>query len=227
MKKSKIYLIIFLIFIILGLIIISNYCESSTIGSESIGNVVKNNYSHYPNAKIKIAIVSGMHPRETLSSSVLPYVIKVYTLLNNVEIVNYQVTVLESPEDFNIGRYNGEKLVHDFVVEDISKSNYDIVIIGHDHEKGYGEGFYIATPSMDEKSVVIAENLMKTLTNFNYYKRNTSIPPSSSSITTVDTPIVRTGTPLLVYEIPEWLGFFESFKESYSLICSFVKYKNK
>lgn len=219
MDKSKIKLIIIIILVIFaGIFLFVESHETSEIGSESIGYVVKDTYSHYPNPSSKIAVVSGMHPRETLSSQVLPSVIKIYAALNNVEVVNYQVTVLDNPEDFSISRNNGEKLVRNHVVKDVAKSNFDLVIIGHDHEEGYGEGFYIATPSMDSKSVTLANKVMKDLPNFNYYKRNVNTPPQSSSIGMVNNPIVATGTPLFVYEIPEWLGFFEAFIESYKLL---------
>ncbi len=165
-----------------------------------------------------------MHPREKLSSEVLPWVVKIYAALHNVEIVNYQITVTDNPENFYISRSNGEKLVHEYVVSDIAKSDFDLVIIGHDHEPNYGEGFYIATPSMDTKSVTLAENVINELSDFNYYKRNSSQTPMSSSIRTVDDPIVATGTPLFVYEIPEWLGFFEAFIKSYELIDISSKY---
>ena len=223
MDKSKIRLILVILVIFLGIYLFIDSHETVEIGSESIGYVVKDTYSHYPNPSNKIAIVSGMHPRETLSSDVLPLVIKIYAFLNNVKIVNYQVTVLDNPKDFAIGRANGEKLVHDYVVKDIAKSNFDLIIIGHDHEKGYGEGFYIATPSMDSKSVTFANKVMEDIPNFNYYKRNLSIPPKSSSIRMVDNPIVATGTPLFVYEIPEWSWFFEAIIESYRLIDASFK----
>ena len=223
MDKSKIRLILVILVIFLGIYLFIDSHETVEIGSESIGYVVKDTYSHYPNPSNKIAIVSGMHPRETLSSDVLPLVIKIYAVLNNVKIINYQVTVLDNPKDFAIGRANGEKLVHDYVVKDIAKSNFDLIIIGHDHEKGYGEGFYIATPSMDSKSVTFANKVMEDIPNFNYYKRNLSIPPKSSSIRMVDNPIVATGTPLFVYEIPEWSWFFEAIMESYRLIDASFK----
>ena len=223
MDKSiiKLILIIFLIFVGIYLFIDSH--ETLEIGSESIGYVVKDTYSHYSNPNAKIAIVSGMHPRETLSSQVLPFLIKIYAFLNNVEIVNYHVTVLDNSENFVIGRANGEKLVRNHVVKDIAKSNFDLVIIGHDHEEGYGEGFYIATPSMDSKSVTLADNVIEDIPYFNYYKRDVSIAPQSSSIRMVNNPIVATGTPLFVYEIPERSWFVEAFIESYSLIDASFK----
>ena len=209
--------------LVIGIYLFMNSHESLEIGSEYIGYVVKDTYSHYPNPNGKIAIVTGMHPRETLSSQILPEVIKVYAVLNNVEIVNYQIVVLDNPEDFVISRRNGEKLVRSYVVKDLAKSNFDLVIIAHDHEKGYGEGFYIATPSMDSKSVTLANKVMKDLPTFNYYQRDVNTTPQSSSIRMVNDPIVATGTPLFVYEIPEWFGLIDVFFESYMLIDASFK----
>ena len=220
MKKRRMILIIILFLLIIGagLCLFANLCETQTIGSNNLGYVTKSTYSHYGDSEHKIAVASGMHSREKLSADVLPIAVKFYALFNKVDIVNYQVTVLDNPDDFYIGRSNGESLVNNYVVNDIAKENFDLVIIGHDHEEGYGDGFYIATPSMDSKSVNLAEKAINNIPNFNYYKRDTTKSAKSSSITTVDNPIVATGTPLFVYEIPEWLGFFEALGNSYSLI---------
>ncbi|MBZ9571484.1 hypothetical protein KQY27_07980 [Methanobrevibacter sp. TMH8] len=206
-----------------GITLFINMHDSENIGSNNLGYVTKDTYSHYGNSDKKIAIVSGMHARETLSANVLPEVAKIYAFFNNVEVVNYKVTVLANPENFAVGRANGETLVHDFVVKDIAKENYNLVIVGHDHEQGYGDGFYIATPSMDYKSINLAEKVMSDLPDFKYYKRDTESSAKSTSITRVDNPIVATGTPLFVYEIPEWLSFSEAFSKSYDLVSSSFK----
>ena len=78
---------------------------------------------------ILIAMITGMHPRETLSSTVVPYVIKFYALTHNVEITNYQVTVPDNPTDFDIGRANDQALVAKYITHDIKKSNESLVII--------------------------------------------------------------------------------------------------
>lgn len=225
LKRKEIITLIFIVLftIAISFLIFANSYESEIIGSESIGHVTKDNYSYYGNAKIKIAIVSGMHPREKLSSDVLPNIARNYALLNNVEVVNYKVDVIKNAEDFYQSRINGEALVKRIVVPDINKSNYDLVIIGHDHEEGYGDGFYIATPSMDEKSVNLAEIVNSDLSDFKYYKRNINNSIESNSIITVDNPIVSTGTGLFVYEIPEWLGYDEAYFESYKLLETSVK----
>jgi hypothetical protein len=220
MNKFKKIIIILFVFLLIGLGVyfFVNYHEVSNIGSNTLGYVEKDVYSHYPKPSVKIAVVSGMHPRENLSKEVLPNVVKNFSSNNNVEIVNYKVVVLDNPDNFVLSRANGEKLVHDFVIPDIKASDFDLVIIGHDHEKGYGDGFYIATPSMDSKSVDLAEKVIKKIPVFNYYKRSTEKAPESTSITNVDNPIVKTGTPLFVYEIPEWLSSEEAYLKSYDLV---------
>ncbi|KZX11702.1 hypothetical protein [Methanobrevibacter filiformis] len=191
--------------------------EITQIGSQSIGYVDKVIYSHHPNASAKIAIITHMHSRENLSSNALEEVVR-KSGLNDVEIVNYNVTVLESAQEFYQGRLNGEKLVRDYVVPDINNSDFDLVIIAHDHEKGYGDGFYIATPNMDPLSVNLAEKVKVNLPDFNYYQRSQTRNPTSTSILGVNKHIIDTGTPVFVYEAPEWLSYAEVFSKSDELV---------
>jgi len=220
MKKT--YTIIILFILIAGAIffILLNSSEKSTLGTNSVGYVTKNVYNHYGATGPKIAVVTGMHPREDLSIAVVPQVIKLYALTHNVEIVNYQVAVTDNPAVFSTGRHNGESLVANYVIPDIKQSDYSLVIICHDHERGYGEGYYIATPTMDSKSVTLAGAAHSLLPDFNYYQRDTSKRTQSSSIKAVDAPITASGTPVFVYEIPEWYGYIESFFKSNDLIST-------
>ncbi|MGB9938189.1 MAG: hypothetical protein ACPK7O_10780 [Methanobacterium sp.] len=222
-KKSLLRLLLILVIIGAGLFFFYNSGDHSIIGSNSNGYVTKDVYSHYGGGQNQIAIVTGMHPREKLSQAVIPSALKFYALVNDVEIVNYQVTVTNNPTDFSESRNNGESLVASYITPDIQKSNYGLVIICHDHEKGYGDGYYIATPSMDAKSVALAEAVHTILPNFNYYKRNTEKKAQSSSIVKVDNPITQSGTPVFVYEMPEWHSSIEAFLNSYSLISSSFK----
>ena len=217
-KKAFMIIILFIGIIAAGLFMLYNSSEHSKLGSDTRGYVTKDVYNHYGTSGPTIAVITGMHPRETSAKTVVPNVIKLYALTHNVQIVNYQVTVTDSPQDFTTGRHNGEGLVAKYVVPDIAKSNCSLAIIVHDHERGYGNGYYIATPTMDTKSVALAETVHTLLPDFNYYQRNTDEKAQSSSITKVDTPIVTTGTPVFVYEIPEWLGTADVFSNSNRLI---------
>ncbi len=217
-KRAFLVIILFVGIVAAGLFMLYNSSEHSKLGSDSRGYVTKDVYAHYGSSGPTIAVITGMHPRETSAKTVVPSVIKFYALTHNVQIVNYQVTVTDSPQDFTTSRKNGEGLVAKYIIPDIAKSNYNLVIIVHDHEKGYGNGYYIATPTMDAKSVTLAETVHTILPDFNYYQRNTDEKAQSSSITKVDNPIVATGTPVFVYEIPEWLGSTDVFSNSNRLI---------
>lgn len=181
----------------------------SVLGADSKGVVTKDvltsNITSNTHKKT-IAVVTGMHPREISAKDVVPGVLEAYALTHDVGIVNYKVNVTDHPDDFTLGRANGESLVAQYVIPDIKKSNYSLVIIVHNHRKGYGNGYYIATPTMDAKSIALGESFKKVLPTFNYYKRNNDDTPEQSSINKVDRPITDSGTPVFVYEIPEWLG---------------------
>jgi hypothetical protein len=203
----KNYQIIIIICVLIGLAyILINYGTSSMIGSDSKGSVNKEVYSHPGYFGPKIAIITGMHPREISAKNVVPEVIKSYVDTHNVEIVNYKINVTQDPQDFSIGRANGQDLVAKYVIPDIQKSHYSMVIIVHNHMQSYGNGYYIATPSMDTKSIAFGQSVHIIMPDFNYYTRNTTQQPEGTSINQVDNPIVTTGTPVFVYEIPEWLG---------------------
>lgn len=218
-KKIKIIIISLIIIIaaILGFFILTEG-SSEIIGEDNLGSVTKVNYTHSDDTTVKIAVVSGMHSREKLHKLILPLVCRAFAFSHgDVEVINYQIKVTDSPEDFNRGRANGETLVHDYVVNDVAELDPDLVIIGHDHEQGYGEGYYIATPTMDNASVDLAEEVTGDI-GFNYYKRNKTRPSKSTSIKRVDTPLVETGTRVFVYEIPETDSKTIAFIESYRLL---------
>lgn len=242
-KKSHLSKIIFILAalcIISSLIIIPNSTFSnllglhnsitpdhSFLGSDSRGYVTKDIYSNYGSSGPKIAVITGMHPREASAKNVVPQVINSYVNKHNVEIVNYVINVTSSPNDYAVGRHNGEGLVAQYVVPDIKNSNYDLVIICHNHRYGYGNGYYIATPTMDPKSVSLAEEIHNVLPDFNYYRRNTDEKAESTSINKVDSPITASGTPLFVYEIPEWVGSSDVYYNSNRLIDACFNILNK
>ena len=218
-KKAKIVIISLIIIIaaILGFFILTEG-SSELIGENSLGTVTKVTYPHSDDTTVKIAVVSGMHSREKLHKFILPLVCWAFAFSHgDVEVINYQVQVTDSPDDFDRGRANGESLVHDYVVSDVANANPDLVIIGHDHEPGYGEGYYIATPTMDNASVDLADVVADDIW-FNYYTRNKTRPSKSTSIKKVDAPLVETGALVFVYEIPETDSKTLAFIESYSLL---------
>ncbi len=221
MKKSSVLLIILLA--VVSVYLFANFSQHSTLGSNQQGYVTKDVYSHYGNPQAKIAVVTGMHPRENLSTNTVPLVVKIFALTNNVEIVNYHVTVTDQPDDFYAGRENGQALVAQYVIPDVKQSDYQLVIVAHDHEQGYGEGYYIATPTHDSKSVTLGEAVHQLLPLFNYYSGSSTSREKSSSISQVDRPMTNAGFPVFVYEIPEWNTQIQAVQMTYQLFSASSK----
>ena len=134
-RSSKIIIIIVSLLIIGGIIFFEStqYPEIkyTTIANTSIGTV-EVGIAGNENATKCIALITGIHPRETLSID--PEIQSAREFANdNVKIINYKVTVTENPEDYEQGRANGESLVHDYVNPNVTASDADAVIISHSH----------------------------------------------------------------------------------------------
>ncbi len=225
--KLKTKLILILIILIIGGFFVlqnSNYNEITyhTLGNTSIGTVEKG-ISGNENATTCIALITGIHPRETLSIG--PEIEAAKQFGNDdVKIIHYKVTVTQNPMDYAEGRANGESLVHDYVNPDVTSSDADAVIISHSHVPEYGQGFYLATPEMDSASVSIARNIEQS-SDFNYYPVTGNETYKSTSAVLVSKPIAQAGYPTFVYEIPEdvW-EFMVTFKtkELFNLISKNV-----
>ena len=153
------------------------------------------------NATKCIALITGMHPREPLSIGPEIEAAKQFGG-DDVKIIHYKVTVTRDAQDYNLGRANGESLVHDYVNPHVTSSDADAVVISHSHIPEYGEGFYVATPQMDDASVRIAKNINQS-GDFNYYPVTGNETYKSSSAVLVSKPIAQAGYPTLVYEVPE------------------------
>jgi hypothetical protein len=192
----------------------------SLLGSDIRGYVVKDVYSTSktlsPNSKT-IVIVTGIHPREGLSKNVTDDLIDKYRLNSNMNIIHYDITVTNNPDNYKVGRTYGEGLAADYILPDILRSTDDLVIICHDHKPGYGQGFYIATPEMDEKSVRLAELVNQSIPGFNYYRAE-EVREHTTSALKFSKPLASSGYPTFVYEIPEWL----TYNESYSMTKTFI-----
>ncbi|MBQ9026482.1 MAG: hypothetical protein IJ104_08935, partial [Methanobrevibacter sp.] len=155
-----------------------------------------------PNSTTEIVLIAGIHPREPLSIEPELEAAKEFAKTHDVKLTTYHVNVTKDPTVYQASRDNGESLVHDYVVPDINNTDAKAVIISHSHIEGYGEGFYLATPAMDDASVSIAEEIANK-SGFNYFPTNPSKPFQATSAKLVSKPIADAGYPTFVYEIPE------------------------
>lgn len=226
MKKKFLIPPIIILIAFFGFFMLSSPATSiqhENLGSNELGVVTKDTYSHKEKNKVKIAVISGMHPREKLATNVVPQVVKKFAHEKEVEIVNYQVNVTYNPDHFYIGRDNGEALVKKFVVPDIVNSDCDLVIIAHDHEKGYGNGSYIATPTRDDNSIALGEAVHKLEPEIRFYPGIDGVRKQASSVKLVDKPISDAGKPVFVYELPEWTSHDNATQTTYWLLDASLK----
>lgn len=216
--KKIVTIIMFLMIIVTVPYLIYEWHSHEELGSNDMGYVTKDIYNHY-NAEKTIILITGIHPRENLAINPEIESAKRFALTHNAILINYNVTVTKDAEDYKNSRYNGEHLVADIVLPDIYKSKADTVIISHSHIEGYGEGFYLATPAMDDESVRIAEGVKNSGIDFNYFKTDKNATSyESTSIELVSKPLADRGYPTLVYEIPENITEQESTDRTYDLL---------
>ena len=226
-RRTKILLIIILV-LILAVVIINDKTQFDNspyhvIGNNSLGTVEKIIYGN-ASANNSIALITGIHPREKLAINPEIKAAKEYASEHDdVKIIHYQVNVTKDKKDYKKSRNNGESLVHDFVNPDVTQSDADCVIISHSHVEWYGEGYYLATPQMDNASVKIAKKINKT-TDFGYYPRTGNETYKSTSATLVSCPIAKAGYPTFVYEIPENITKQDSTDKAKELFDLMVKY---
>lgn len=201
-RKTKIIIIVFFL-IIADILFVGNRFfipHYETIADTDIGTVEVATYGN-ENATKCIALITGIHPRETLAIN--PEIDAAKQFANDdVKIIHYKVTVTKNAQDYSKGRANGESLAHNYVNSNVTASDADAVIISHSHIPGYGEGFYVATPTMDHASVKIAENINQA-SDFNYYPVTSNETYKSTSAVLVSKPIAEAGYPTFVYEVPE------------------------
>ncbi|AXV38149.1 MAG: hypothetical protein KO217_06645 [Methanobacteriaceae archaeon] len=227
-KKSikKKYILVLSIILVPTLIFASMYSSleynshTEIIGRDDIGIVTKEVYSPvtaFSGEKKTIVLVTGIHPRENLSIKVVDNLVKDLHLTSNQELVHYSIDVRKNPLDYNKGRSNGEQLAARYILPDILKSDYDLVIVCHDHAPGYGEGFYIATPKMDESSVLLAENVNRSIYDFRYYKSSNS-SESSTSNTLFTKPLAVNGYKAFVYEMPHLTSYVKAYNMTENLL---------
>lgn len=211
--------------------------KHTTLGSDSRGDVIKDVYT--PNntlssklgnitgtssqKKVKVAVVTGIHPRETLSINASNAVVKDYAKSHNVEIVHYTIIVHENFDYYTSGRNKGQGLAADYILPDVAKSDYDLVIICHDHKKGYGDGFYIATPLMDNKSVTLAEKVDSAMSGLRFLPSDSNPKKKGTSTEIFTKPLAASGHPTFVYESPEWVSYNEAYNTTYNLIDTAYK----
>ena len=168
-----------------------------TIGKNSIGTVTLEGPYGNANSSVKVAYILGQHPRESNAHDAI-----YNSLLNNSDYLNYsyyvyRINVTAESDDFEESRMNGQLLAQDYVVKDVLKNGYGLVIDIHASNGGYVQDPYIFAPvSNDTVAYDAANNVTKAINYVIYYEPASYSSPQYSTI-----PIDEGGIPAIVFEM--------------------------
>ena len=168
-----------------------------TIGKNSIGTVTLEGSYGNANSSVKVAYILGQHPRESNAHDAI-----YDSLLNNSDYLNYsyyvyRINVTAESDDFEESRMNGQLLAQDYVVKDVLKNGYDLVIDIHASNGGYVQDPYIFAPvSNDTVAYEAANNVTQAINYVIYYEPASYSSPQYSTI-----PIEEGGIPAIVFEM--------------------------
>ena len=168
-----------------------------TIGKNSIGTVTLEGPYGNANSSVKVAYILGQHPRESNAHDAI-----YDSLLNNSDYLNYsyyvyRINVTAESDDFEESRMNGQLLAQDYVVKDVLKNGYDLVIDIHASNGGYVQDPYIFAPvSNDTVAYEAANNVTQAINYVIYYEPASYSSPQYSTI-----PIDERGIPAIVFEM--------------------------
>ena len=168
-----------------------------TIGKNSIGTVTLEGPYGNANSSVKVAYILGQHPRESNAHDAI-----YDSLLNNSDYLNYsyyvyRINVTAESDDFEESRMNGQLLAQDYVVKDVLKNGYDLVIDIHASNGGYVQDPYIFAPvSNDTVAYDAANNVTQAINYVIYYEPASYSSPQYSTI-----PIEEGGIPAIVFEM--------------------------
>jgi hypothetical protein len=173
----------------------SMVASKEILGNNSMGVVTKEGPYGNPNSTIKIAYILGQHPRESRShNATIANIRENSNSLKNCYYL-YYINVTEGTYDYSEGRLNGQKLAYKYIVPDINKNNYGLVIDVHASNGRYIDKSFTFVPARDSASLKVAKSMTKSLKWLYYY----SMPePSSPAYSTI--PIIKNGTPAIIYE---------------------------
>ncbi len=175
--------------------------EHEILGSDSNGIVTKSGPYGNPNSANKIAIIVGVHPLEASSHRAIVESILVLSKSLNSSYYIYSVDVTNNVSDYDKGRINGQLLANKYVVPDIKRNKFKLVIDVHSNrgkDTGYKESRFLSVPVKSSKSKLIASEIITKIPWLVYYVPPNEKGPKSPKYVTI--PLITSGTPSIVYE---------------------------
>lgn len=179
----------------------SNYnrLESVNLGSNDLGSVDLIGPIGNKNSNTKIAYIIGVHPLESNVHNALYNSIIAKSDSLDYSYYIYRINVTKAPDDYDIGRMNGQLLAKEFIVPDATSKDYNLVVDIHSNQGtsggSYEETNFIFAPLNDPASKIFADEIIAKIPPLVYY-----FPKSQTSPEYVTVPIIQSGTPAIIYE---------------------------
>ncbi|OPX59829.1 MAG: hypothetical protein A4E25_00875 [Methanobacterium sp. PtaB.Bin024] len=181
------------------------------LGEHDYGFVVR--YGPYGNiySPVKVAYVVGVHPQEVQAHQAMKTVISSEKSFKHCYYV-YEITVTKSRDNYTKGRIYGQQLALDYAVPNIKKMNYNLVIDVHSTKGDYPETRFISVPADDSRSLYLAHLIVNKISWLVFYVPPFDGGPTSGPYVTI--PIIKSGTPAMVYETYTYASFNETLEHA-------------
>jgi hypothetical protein len=171
-----------------------------TLGGTSYGYV--NLLGPFGTGKNKVAIIVGVHPQEVQTHiAMLNAISDLSSQLKNVQIWVYMVVVTKDVSNYSLGRTHGQNLAQAYVVPNVIKSGFKLVMDCHGNRGNYYVNGKMVTNSMYAPSNGASSNYYSNKI-INYSKGNlvhyTVVDGTSPKYVTL--PIAAKGIPAIIYE---------------------------
>ena len=172
---------------------------SQVLAETEMGNVTKEGPYGNSSSPVKIAYIIGVHPWELYSHEVAEKAVKNHSSSLKYCYYIYKITVPGGiNSDYETGRMDGQLLARNYVVPDIEKNDFQLVMDIHSNkgtEDFYDIDWFLNVPYNDTRTNEIALELQKKIPGIAIYD-----PPISSSPSYVTIPLIKNGTPAIIYE---------------------------
>ncbi|MGB9936399.1 MAG: hypothetical protein ACPK7O_01635 [Methanobacterium sp.] len=198
--------------------------DMESLGSTEYGNVIKSGPYGNPYGTQKIAFIVGVHPLEENSHRAITASLLSLNKSLNSSYYIYSIHVSKDRDSYNNGRMNGQLLAKNFVVPDIQKNYFNLVIDVHSNRGGnFKNEIFVFVPQNEPESIKDANNIIAQIPWLVYYVPPSEEGPKSPAYVTI--PLIESGNPALIYETYRYEPFDVTVKRAVDFIKGVDKLK--
>ena len=169
---------------------------TTKLGNNSLGSVYKEGPYGNTSSDIKLAYITGVHPREKGAHKLMEQAFKEKEDNLRYCYYIYRINVTENPTDYSASRMNGQTLAKEFVVPDVINNNFTFAVDSHYSNGAWGVSRFVFTPRKNnELSYQLGHALADSFDWLTYYT-----PPNPTSPKYLTGPLNDGGVGAIIYE---------------------------